>query len=176
LRFVDPSGLYDLDNTCGDNDKKCNANFSKYAKQLKKAVNQLNKKLAKGKLSDDERDKLTTALKTLGTENDGNGVYVEFHALSGTAAAQTEAFDAGSGKVGFEITFDPSKNSGKMWGVDAAHEGTHGSDMMDPRFNAGKLSPFSLEYRGYLTSSAAAHAFGMGSLMMQKSDKTTLEI
>ena len=113
LRFVDPSGLYDLDNTCADDDKKCNKNFAKYAKQLNKAVTKLNEKLAKGKLSDDERAQLTSALKTLGTENDGNGVYVEFHALSGTAAAQTDAYDAGDGKVGYEITFDPAKNSGR---------------------------------------------------------------
>ena len=173
LKFVDPTGLYDLDNTCGDNDKKCNKNFAKHAKQLDKEVRKLNQKLAKGNLGADERQRLTEALGTLGTEGDHNGVFVEFRSLSGTAAAQTDAFDNGEGGVGYEITFDPSKNSGHMWAVNGAHEGTHVSDMGEPEFNAGELSDFQSEYRGYMTSSAAAHAFGMSSLPMLKSDGTT---
>jgi RHS repeat-associated protein len=175
LRFVDPTGLYDLDNTCGDGDKKCNKNFAKYAKELDKQIRKLNEKLAKGKLGADEQQRLTEALGALGTQGDHNGVYVEFRALPGTAAAQTDAFYDQNG-LGFEITFDPSKNSGKMWAIDGAHEGTHVSDMGEPEYSAGELDPFQTEYRGYMTSSAAAHAFGMSSLSMQKSDGTTHEI
>jgi hypothetical protein len=48
--------------------------------------------------------------------------------------------------------------------------------MGEPEFNAGELSDFQLEYRGYMTSSAAAHAFGVGSLTMIKKDGTTHQI
>jgi RHS repeat-associated protein len=176
LRLVDPTGLYDLDSNCAADDKKCNKQFAKSAKQLKKAVTKLNNKLAKAKLGSDERQRLTEGLSTLGTEGDGNGVMVTFGALPGTTAARTEPSDNGEGGVDFEITFDPSKSSGNMWAVNAAHEGTHVSDMSEPEYNAGDLSPFSTEYRGYMTSSAAAHALGMGSLSMKKSDGTSHEI
>jgi RHS repeat-associated protein len=176
LRLVDPTGLYDLDNSCAADDRKCNKAFAKHAKDLKKAVTKLNNKLAKAKLGSDERERLTVAMSTLGTEGDHNGVLVQFGALEGTAAARTEAFDDHEGGVDMEITFDPAKNKGDMWAVNAAHEATHVSDETEPEYNAGELSPFSTEYRGYMTSSAAAHALGMGSLSMKKSDLTSHEI
>jgi RHS repeat-associated protein len=176
LRFIDPTGLYDLDNNCDEDDKKCNKEFANNAKQLKKALEKINKKLAKAKLGSDEQQRLSEGLSTLGTEDDGNGVLVTFGALSGIAAARTDVTDNGNGGVNFEITFDPSRNKGDMWAVNGAHEGTHVSDMGEPEFNAGELSDFQLEYRGYMTSSAAAHAFGVGSLTMIKKDGTTHQI
>jgi RHS repeat-associated protein len=179
LKFVDPSGLYELDNTCGDGDKKCNKNFARYAKQLRSSLAKLSKKLEKASLAPDERGRLTSALATLGQEGVHNGVYVEFNSLSGTAAAQTNAFEDQQGGISHEITFDPAGekgNSGDMWAVNAAHEGTHVEDERDPRYNAGGLSDFSTEYRGYMTSSAAAHALGFPSLFVNTGDGSKAEI
>ena len=45
LNFLDPTGLYTLQNTCDAGDKKCNKNFEKNAKDLKNGLAALQKKV-----------------------------------------------------------------------------------------------------------------------------------
>ena len=116
-----------------------------------------------------EKDRLQAALGAMGTENDKNNVNVLFGATGDGAAAQTNPFyNEQTGKLGFNVIFDPKHITGGTndWAIDAAHEGTHVGDISDPRYasQATTLSPFSLEYRGYTTSAWAASALGLPSL------------
>jgi RHS repeat-associated protein len=168
LSIVDPTGLYDLNNTCASDDKKCNKQFQQHANDLKKGLANLQKKVDNMK-DGPEKQRLEASLKVLGTEGDNNNVNVKFGALPGTAAGDTKTvYDDKTGGLSFNVTFDPSKISGgtNYWGIDAAHEGTHVSDISDPRYanSATTLSDFSLEYRGYQTSAWAAQAFGVSPL------------
>jgi len=168
LKYVDPNGLYNLVNSCDADDNKCNKNFNAEAKQLKNSITALTKAV-NGLKAGDEKTRLQGALSALGTENDGNNVNVRFGPTTDGAAAQTDPFfNQQTNGLGFNVTFDPKKITGGTndWGIDAAHEGTHVADISDPRYanNATTLSPFSLEYRGYQTSSWAASALGDSSL------------
>jgi RHS repeat-associated protein len=168
LNIIDPFGLYNLDNTCATDDKKCNKQFQQDAKNLKQGVSDLQKKVDNMK-DGPEKTRLEASLKALGTENDGNNVNVKFGALSGSAAGNTDTvYNDKTGGLSFNVTFDPSKISGgtNSWAIDAAHEGTHVADISDPRYanDATTLSPFQLEYRGYQTSGWAAQALGVSSL------------
>jgi hypothetical protein len=167
LRFVDPTGLYNLENTCAQDDKKCNKKFNENAERLKKSVEKLQKAVDKVK-DPVQKARLQAALKALGTENDGNNVTVAFGALKRDAAGDTKTFyNEQTGQIGFKVTFDPSKISGtNEQAIDAAHEGTHIADTSDPRFSNPDttLSPFQQEYRSYQTSAWAASALGLSSL------------
>ena len=149
LKMVDPTGLYNLDADCLKN-KACAAN----AEKLRNGVADLTK-AANGMKAGADKDRLLGALKTLGTENDGNNVGVSFAALGGSAAGHTDALADSSGKLtGFKITLDPSKNgSSDIFGINASHESTHINNLQDRSF-----SDFSDEYRAYQTSAAAASA------------------
>ena len=167
LAIIDPTGLYNLDNTCAGDDKKCNKQFQQDSKNLKQGISDLQKKVDNMK-DGPEKTRLEASLKALGTENDGNNVNVKFGALAGSAAGNTETVADKTGGLSFNVTFDPSKISGgtNSWAIDAAHEGTHVSDISDPRYasDATTLSPFQLEYRGYQTSAWAAQTLGVSSL------------
>jgi RHS repeat-associated protein len=168
LAIVDPTGLYDLKNTCKADDRKCNKQFNQHARDLKNGLTNLQKQVDKMK-DGPEKQRLEASLKALGTEGDNNNVNVKFGALSGSAAGDTKTvYDEKTGGLSFNITFDPGKISGgtNYWGIDAAHEGTHVSDISDPRYanSATTLSDFSLEYRGYQTSAWAAQALGVSPL------------
>jgi len=67
-----------LDSGCLQ-DKKCSA----YAKNLRNGIADLTKAV-NGMKDGAEKDRLQGALKTLGTENDGNNVGVTFHGLMAT--------------------------------------------------------------------------------------------
>lgn len=167
LSIIDPTGLYDLVNNCASNDKSCNKQFQQDAKNLKQGIADLQKKVDNMK-DGPEKQRLEASLKALGTEGDNNNVNVKFGALSGSAAGNTETVADKTGGLSFNVTFDPSKISGgtNSWAIDAAHEGTHVSDISDPRYanDATTLSDFSLEYRGYQTSAWAAQALGVSPL------------
>ena len=168
LKFVDPNGLYNLVNTCADDNKKCNKEFEQNAANLKQGIADVQKRVDKMK-NGAERDRLQAALGAMGTENNGNNVNVKFGPTGDGAAAQTNPFfNEQTGKLGFNVIFDPKRTTGGLndWAINAAHEGTHVADISDPRFAnpATTLSPFSLEYRGYTTSAWAASALGMSSL------------
>jgi RHS repeat-associated protein len=164
LAVVDPTGLYDVSNTCAADDKKCNKQFQQHAKDLKKGLENLQKQVDNMK-DGPEKTRLENSLKALGTEGDHNGVDVAFGPAKGGAAATTDPiFDQNTGKYsGFNITIDPNKenNGANGYAVDAAHEGTHVSDFqnyaLDP---ATAMQPFQIEYRGYQTSAWAAQALG----------------
>jgi len=170
LNRVDPTGLHDLQNNCASGDKKCNKQFEQNAKNLKNGLSDLQKKV--DKLKDGaEKTRLQNSLKALGTEGDHNNVGVTFGALAGNAAGNTQPSVDAAGNLSFTVTFDPSKISSQDdIAIAAAHEGTHVSDISDPRFanNATSLSFFQLEYRGYQTSAWAAQALGESSLSIGK--------
>jgi RHS repeat-associated protein len=166
LVYTDPTGLYDLDNTCSASNKKCNENFRKSADDLKKGLKNLQKQLKDVK-DPTQKARLETALKAMGTENDHNNVLVSFGKTNGGGAAETlPTYNAQTGKVGFNVTFDPSMMGNQNdYAVAGAHEGTHVDDLGNPMFNnpATTLSDFSLEYRGYQTTVFAASALGESS-------------
>lgn len=163
LTITDPTGLYNLINNCAADNKQCNSDFNKEAKQLKDGLAALTKAV-NGLKDGDQKTALQGALGAIGTENDGNNVGVQFGALGGNAAGETNINVSAAGAVtGYTVTFDPSKTHGMFdQAINAAHEGQHVEDLGDPRFanNATTLSPFSTEYRGYRTSAYAASALG----------------
>jgi RHS repeat-associated protein len=167
LTITDPTGLYNLVNTCDSDDKKCNKRFTQHAKDLKQGLSDLQKKVDSMK-EGAEKTRLENALQSMGTENDNNNVNVNFAALSGPAAGETQTVADENGNVSFNVTFDPSKITGGTndWAIDAAHEGTHVNDISNPLFSNGAttLSPFQQEYRGYQTSAWAAGALGLPNL------------
>jgi RHS repeat-associated protein len=162
LAITDPTGLYNLVNTCAQDDKKCNKRFRSYARDLRNELKDLQKDADKMK-GGTEKSRLEAALGALGTENDKNNVNLSFGPLPGNAAGDTQTnYDSKSGGLTFDVTLDPTKNADIGWGVNAAHEGTHVADISDPRYanSATTLSQFQLEYRGYETSAWAARALG----------------
>jgi RHS repeat-associated protein len=169
LIVTDPTGLYNLVNTCASDNKQCNSDFNTAAANLKKGVAALTAAVDKLKDGDQKTD-LQRALKALGTENDGNNVGVKFGTTSDNSAGQTN-LDGSTGKLQFTITFDPSKNGGLTQAINAAHEGNHIADFSDSRYNTNTLSPFSLEYRGYRTSAYATSALGWPSLSYGKDEQ-----
>jgi RHS repeat-associated protein len=175
LNFLDPTGLYTLQNTCDAGDKKCNKNFEKNAKDLKNGLAALQKKVD-GMKDSAQKARLEASLKSLGTDKDtSNGVNVRFGATGTGAAGNTvPVYDSAADKVtGYNVTLDPSKmghsdaTGEQDMAIDAAHEGTHVSDLATEYANPNaqpELSLFSLEYRGYQTSAWAAGALGLPNL------------
>jgi RHS repeat-associated protein len=163
LTITDPTGLYNLINNCAADNKRCNSDFNKEAKQLKDGLAALTKAV-NGLKDGDQKTDLQGALGAIGTENDGNNVGVQFGALGVNAAGETNINVSAAGAVtGYTVTFDPGKTHGMFdQAINAAHEGQHVEDLGDQRFanNATTLSPFSTEYRGYRTSAYAASALG----------------
>ena len=45
LAVIDPTGLYDLNNTCASDDKKCNKQFQQHAKDLRNGLSNLQKQV-----------------------------------------------------------------------------------------------------------------------------------
>ncbi len=124
LKIVGPTGLYNLSAGCLQ-DATCAAN----AKLLRDGLAALNKALddpkVAGALGEAAVVRLSQGLAAMGTENDGNNVGVNFAPISGTAAATTDASDAGgTGHYNFTVTFDPSKNkSSNDYAINGDHEG-----------------------------------------------------
>ena len=90
LAIFDPTGLYDLNNTCKSDDKKCNKDFNKDAKELKKGLAALQNKV-NGMKDGVKETRLQSALSALGTQGDHNGVSVAFGANKDGAAGHTDA-------------------------------------------------------------------------------------
>ncbi len=175
LAVTDPTGLYNLVNTCDSGNKNCNKQFQQHARDLKSGLSDLQKRVDKMK-DGPEKQRLQASLKALGTENDGNNVGVKFGTLPGTASGHTDVnVDDKTGAIkGFTVTFDPNPekmpNGTNDYAVDAAHEGTHVTNISDPRYAAGQLSDFSDEYRAYQTSGWAAQALGMPNLSFGRNE------
>ena len=150
LGRTDPSGLCVLPTLCR-HEKDCSANAAK----LKQGVKDLTAGVNAMK-DGPETTRLQAALKTLGTENDGKNVDVNFGKNSDGAAGHTDPnVDPSSGKLaGFTLTFDPSQTRGSDgYAINAAHESTHVNDLND-----GSFSDFSDEYRVYQASAWSAAA------------------
>jgi RHS repeat-associated protein len=175
LNRIDPTGLYDLKNTCPGDDKKCNKQFEQHAKDLKNGQKNLQDKLKDVK-DPTQRARLEASLKALGTEGDHNGVNVGFGATKGGGAGETDAiYDSKTNTyTGFNVTLDPKKLSSQNdYAVAGAHEGTHVSDYQNYELNpATMMSLFQLEYRGYQTSAFAASALGTPSLSQNYDGKS----
>ncbi len=163
LSRIDPTGLYDLKNTCNAADKKCNKQFQQHAKDLGNNLTNLQNKL-KDLKDPQQKARLEAALKAFGTEGDHNGVNVTFGATGDGAAAKTDpVYNQKTGQETFNVTLDPNViKEGAKYAIDAAHEGTHIDDIKSGISNPNLpvLSLFSLEYRGYQTSAWAAQALG----------------
>ena len=163
LTNIDPTGLYDLNNTCASDNKKCNKEFRQHADQLKNGLKNLQNQLKNVK-DPVQKARLEKALGAIGTEGDHNGVTVGFGATKGGGAGETTPVnDPVTYKETYKVTLDPSMLKGENdYAVAGAHEGTHiddiGSELANP--SLGVLSDFSLEYRGYQTSIFAASALG----------------
>ena len=168
LKIVDPTGLYNLVNTCASGDDKCNKAFNQNAANLKAGLAALNKALddpatAKA-LGEAAVVRLSQGLAAMGTENDGNNVDVKFGATGDGAAANTVPhYNGDSDSYRYTVTFDPSKNSGATgYAINADHEGMHAYDYTNyMRGAATTESPFQQEYRGYQNSGWAAQALGV---------------
>ena len=176
LLNVDPTGLYDLDNTCATDDTKCNKQFNQHAQDLKNGLANLQKQADKVK-DPAQKARLEGALKAFGTQGDNNGVNVSFGAVANGAAQTDPVYNQQTGQETYNVTMDPSKiGSQNDYAVDAAHEGTHVSDISSELANPslGVLSPFSLEYRGYQTSAFAASALGMGSISFDYNGRSSV--
>ncbi len=176
LKYVDPLGLYNLVNTCAQDDKKCNKKFQKNADKLKNGVENLKKKLEKVK-DPVQKARLEKALATFGTENDGNNVNVSFGPTpSGTGSGETvPVYNQQTGEHTFNVTLDPNQLSAKEdYAVAAAHEGTHITDIKTALASPlmPQLSNFSFEYRAYQTSAWAASALGFASLSLDYDNKS----
>jgi len=163
LAIIDPTGLYDLNNTCASDDKKCNKQFRQHADDLKNGLKNLQNQLKNVK-DPVQKARLEKALGAIGTEGDHNGVSVAFGATKGGGAGETDpVYNQQTGKVDYNVTLDPKMISGEnQYAFAGAHEGTHIDDLSNPLYNnpATTLSDFSLEYRGYQTSIFAASALG----------------
>jgi RHS repeat-associated protein len=150
LGRIDPTGLYDLPTLC-HHEKGC----SDAASKLKQGVSDLTAGVNAMK-DGPEMTRLQAALKTLGTENDGNNVDVNFGKNAEGAAGHTDPnVDPSTGKVaGFTLTLDPSQTRGSDgYAINAAHESTHVNDLND-----GSFTDFADEYRAYQTSAWSAAA------------------
>jgi hypothetical protein len=147
LRFIDPTGLWEWEASgCATGNKECEDEYKKNQKIFKDSLAYL--KMARdsfGKKSL-EYQRLDEALKAYGKEGDG-GVGIGFSALDGNTAARID---------GNAVIFDPAKfksnDTAKWLAVESGHEGTHISDNRAVAGGADRLSPFSLEFRGYQTS------------------------
>ena len=176
LARIDPTGLYDLNNTCAGGDKKCNKQFNQHAKDLKNGLSNLQNQLKNVK-DPAQKARLEASLKALGTEGDHNGVNVAFGATRGGGAGETEGvYNQQTGKETYNVTLDPSKLSSQNdYAIAGAHEGTHVDDISSYLANPSGLSPlsnFSLEYRGYQTSAYAASALGEPSISFNYDGKS----
>jgi RHS repeat-associated protein len=175
LKLVDPSGLYELDNTCNSDDKKCNKDFQQHAKDLRTQLANLQKKVDQVK-DPVQKARLQAGLAALGTEGDHNNVTVGFGATKGGGAAETNpVYDPATNSYsGFGVTFDPKQLKGSdAYGIAGAHEGTHVSDYAMYELNpATAMLPFQIEYRGYQTSAFAASALGYSSFSAKYDNKS----
>jgi len=173
LTIVDPTGLYNLTNTCALDETftACTVQFQKDAQQLKDSVSDLQDAADKEK-DPKKKARLEASLDSLGTENDGNNVTVAF-GPAGSGSETKAVLDPKTGDLSFNVTFA----SGNAQAIAAAHEGTHIADDTYMNENpSAKLSPFSFEYRGYQTGAWAAEALGLKGSLSYKAGGKKYEI
>ncbi len=167
LKFVDPSGLYEwAPNSCNSNDKNCNKKYQKNQQNFRNALKKLEKARDSFKKGSKEYNRLDAALKSYGTENVHNGVYVAFGELSGDDAGLTTPQKQ---NTEYLVTFDMAKiDSGNEFAEATGHEGTHVSDFSSALYTtgAGGYNLFNMEYRGYQTTSWVAQGVGDSTRML----------
>jgi RHS repeat-associated protein len=73
LSNIDPTGLYDLNNTCAEDNAKCNKQFQQHRADLSTGRSTLQDKVNKMK-DGSEKQRLQGSLNALGTEGDHNGL------------------------------------------------------------------------------------------------------
>jgi RHS repeat-associated protein len=177
LKFIDPTGLYDLVNTCAQDEEKCNKQFRRHADDLKKGLLRLQNKVDKIK-DPVQKARLQAALTAMGTEGDKNGVNVSFGTTKDGGAGETDpVHNQQTDKETYNVTLDPNQLSGAIdYAIAGAHEGTHIDDLniMLANPNGTILSLFSYEYRGYQTSAFAVSALGGSSLSMNYDGKSSV--
>jgi len=154
LNRIDPTGLYDFENTCAKNDKACNKEFKQFKKDFKKALSNIKKAMKtfpKGSL---ERSRLERVLKAYGKEKQHNGLFVKSAELETGKPARVSERDvineAGSRRTEQVLEVDSRQISGETaFAAYMGHEGTH---VMDNRNSYRSFStPYMTEYRGYET-------------------------
>ena len=151
LSLVDPLGLYVwAPSGCTRGDDKCAKEFKKWQQKFRDALTELQMARDAYKPGSMEYNRLNAALSAYGEENKANGVSVGFGAVAPGAAGTVPM----NNNTSWAVTFDTSKIKGSVdWAMAAGHEGTHVSDFGMPLSDFMKQSPFSIEYRGYETSS-----------------------
>ena len=151
LRYVDPTGLYDwAASGCASGDKDCEKAYKAHQKEFRDALSYLKTARDSFDKKSAEYKKLNAALTAYGKEGDHNGVSVGFQALD----SEGRADPVGDGHS-YNVLFDPAKmgTDAKMFATAVGHEGTHVDDFNQMLGGASVLSLFSMEYRGYETSS-----------------------
>lgn len=190
LRFIDPTGMWDWDASAGGSDtdaqleakrdnkslKKKERNAAKdalkYRKRFRDALSGATALAQSGKLNSSQQGEVSRAVKSYGTEGDGNKVIVGFGrqgtgvgaSTDGTAADDSIVVTFGRGAKGFNLI------------ADVAHEGSHVLD--NQSFNLlhsnggmyfdgrnGDISQYETERRAYEVTSLVAQAAGKGSYL-----------
>jgi RHS repeat-associated protein len=190
LRFVDPTGMWDWDASAGGSDTDAQLEAKQDNKSLKKKERNAAKDALKyrqrfrdalagatalaqsGRLNATQQAEVAQAVRSYGTEGDGNKVLVAFGPQASGTGATTDGAAAddsivvtfGRGAKGFDLI------------ADVAHEGSHVLD--NQSFNLlhsnggmyfdgrnGDISQYETERRAYEVTSLVAQAKGRGSYL-----------
>jgi RHS repeat-associated protein len=159
LRFVDPTGLYVWNNTCGKDDSACNAQFQEMQTQFKQALSDVNDEYQKALQNGDtdRADALKQVIDGYGKEGEKNAFGQDV--LVGMNSQQSDLgltkFD---GKNTINVTFNLSlKNDWDHFKTEAAHEGSH-AGQRDFSMTADNVSR--TERAAYLVGSYMSQRYG----------------
>jgi RHS repeat-associated protein len=132
LKYIDPNGLYEWSQKCGDNDQECQVNRQQFRDALATI------KTAAGKLDEgsDERNKLQGVLDKYGDEGEKNKVFIKFGAAGGFPADESTSLFGGRSTITFDMkminnmfntneSINPDYKASTGWGEIVAHEGAH---------------------------------------------------
>ena len=170
MRFTDPYGLWEWD-ACDASGNAC----EEWRRLFEDGINRAHSALKSGKLTKAEQANLKEVLDYLGTAGDGNGVFISFGNLGGTAVG------ALTGKN--KITMDMAQiieNSNKEYfgykydltaeiGGIAVHEGRHGRNgdhSLSYPNNISELGPmlgvlYGMEMKAYNSQSYVFKGLGV---------------
>ena len=169
LRIVDPTGLWDWDESAGgdmsDDDLSAIANDKhnkrhKWAKkalnfrdQFRDALDDANSASESDDLDSEQKADVTDAVNSYGSENDQNGVTVGFH--TGADPGETTPKMDGTINVSFR-----SDQRGDKLATLIGHEGVHVEDNESAQQGAW-ITHYTTESQGYLVGSYVAQGLGM---------------
>jgi len=159
---IDPSGLYDFKNTCGTNDKDCNAAFAQTQTNVRNAYKATQTAYDKAVASGDKdaAAALKRTLDGLGAEGQKNarGQTVNISVNLGLDASGQTNFAKGSTTV-INVVLNPSRSNGEQdREATVAHEGVHAGEIKPgkPTWNEA----YTLEQHAYETQSYFDQAIG----------------